>query len=133
MKKQLLFLITLALISLNMVGQQGLTLEAALDIAEQNSPDIKRTRYGLQRSQENLNAQRASLKSKFSLDINPFSYSNRRQFLDFASQWNNQETFASSGSFRIVQPIVATDATVTLRNDLSWQDSYSDYNDTLTN
>lgn len=132
MKKQLLFVITLTLISLSVLGQQGLTLKAALEIAEQNSPDIKRTRYSLQRSQENLNAQRAALKSNFSLRVDPFAYSNNREFLDFASQWNNQERIESSGSLSIRQPIVATDAVVSLTNTLSWQDAYSEYNDTRT-
>ena len=130
--KRISVIVILFFSCLGLFAQQGLTLEAAMDIAEKNSPDIKRTRFSLERSQENLNAQRASLKSNFSLSINPFEYSNNREFLDFASQWNNQERIESSGSFTISQPIVATDARVSLTNQLSWQDVYSEYNDTRT-
>lgn len=132
MKKLLLILITLSLPGIMLLAQQGLTLGAAMDIAEQSSPAIKRTKYSLIRSQENLNAQRAALKSNFALSINPFEYSNNREFLEFASQWNNQEKYQSSGSLTISQPIVATDAQVSLTNSLSWQDVYSEYNDTRT-
>lgn len=113
-------------------AQQGLTLESAMAIAEKNSPSIKKTRLNLERSRENLNAQRAALKSNFSLSINPFSYTHNREFNDLISQWNTRETTSSLGSFRISQPIVATDATISLTNTLSWQNSYSEYNDTRT-
>lgn len=113
-------------------AQQGLTLESAMAIAEENSPSIKKTRLNLERSRENLNAQRAALKSNFSLSINPFSYTHNREFNDLISQWNTRETTSSLGTFRISQPIVATDATISLTNTLSWQNSYSEYNDTRT-
>jgi outer membrane protein TolC len=124
--------LTFVILGTALFAQQGLTLEAALNIAEDNSPDIKQTRLSLERSRENLNAQRASLKSNFSLSINPFEYSNNREFLDFASQWNNQESIESSGAFTVSQPIVATDARVSLTNSLSWRDVYSEYNDART-
>ncbi|MCA1758125.1 MAG: TolC family protein, partial [Bacteroidales bacterium] len=103
-----------------------------MEIAEESSPTLKRSRISLDRSRENLNAQRASLKSNFSLSINPFEYSHNREFLDFASEWNTRETVRSSGAFTVAQPIVATDARVSLTNRLSWQNSYSEYNDTRT-
>ena len=130
--KKLVTSVILIIFGTGLFAQQGLTLETALDIAENNSPDIKQTRLSLERSRENLNAQRASLKSNFSLSINPFEYSNNREFLDFASQWNNQESIESSGAFTISQPIVATDARVSLTNSLSWRDVYSEYNDART-
>ncbi len=114
------------------MAQQGLTLEAALAVAEDNSPSIKKTRLSLVRSRENLNAQRAALKSNFSLSINPFEYTHSREFNDLISQWNTRETTTSYGLFRISQPIVATDATISLTNSLAWQNSYSEYNDTRT-
>ena len=129
------FLLVIALSSVLQAGslaQTGMTLEAAMGVAEENSPDIKRAKLNLERSQENLNAQRAALKSNFALSVNPFEYSNNREFLDFASQWNNQESVRSSGAFTISQPIVATDARLSLTNRLSWQDVYSEYNDTRT-
>lgn len=112
--------------------QQGFTLEAAMTAAEENSPTLKQTRLNLLRSQENLNAQRAALKSNFSLSINPFEYSHNREFLDFVSEWNTTESIRSYGSFMVSQPIVATDARVSLTNRLTWQDSYSEFNDSRT-
>ncbi len=55
-----MFLIT----SASVFSQQGLTLEQSLTIAESNSPSIKKTRLGLIRSQENLNAQTCCLEIK---------------------------------------------------------------------
>ncbi|HKL67131.1 MAG TPA: TolC family protein [Bacteroidales bacterium] len=131
MKKLTLILFTSCLF-MGIYAQQGLTLESAMAIAEENSPSIKKTRLNLERSRENLNAQRAALKSNFSLSINPFSYTHNREFNDLISQWNTRETTSSLGSFRISQPIVATDATISLTNTLSWQNSYSEYNDART-
>jgi outer membrane protein len=132
MKKLILLLSIVINIVFSTAAQQGLTLQAALDIAEENSPSIKRTRLNLVRSRENLNAQRAALKSNFSLSINPFEYSHNREFSDLVSQWNTRETTTSFGTFTISQPIVATDATISLINRFSWQNSYSEYNDTRT-
>jgi outer membrane protein len=113
-------------------AQTGMTLENALAVAETNSPAIRRTMLSLVRSQENLNAQRAALKSSFSLSVNPFSYNHSREFNDLISRWNTRETKESFGSFNIVQPIVATDARLSLTNRLSWKDSYSEYNNSRT-
>ena len=132
MKKFFSFLVISVLTLSSVIGQQGLTLEDAMKIAEENSPTLKRSRFALMRSQENLNAQRAALKSNFSLSINPFEYSNNREFLDFVSEWNTQQVVRSYGSFTVSQPIVATDAQLSLTNRLTWQDSYSEYNDTRT-
>lgn len=125
-------LMLLTIWSLSAAAQQGLTLDSAMDIAEESSPSLKRSLLSLERSRENLNAQRASLKSSFSLSINPFEYSHNREFLDFASEWNTRESVRSAGALTIAQPIVATDARVSLTNRLSWQNSYSEYNDTRT-
>ncbi len=132
MKKLVLLITIIFNIVFNTEAQQGLTLETALNIAEENSPSIKRTRLNLVRSRENLNAQRAALKSNFSLSINPFEYTHNREFNDLVSQWNTRETTTSYGTFRISQPIVATDATISLANRFTWQNSYSEYNDTRT-
>jgi outer membrane protein len=106
-----------------------LTLDRALDIAMNNSPDIKQTELNLVRSTEMLNAREASLKSNFSLSLNPFSYDSSRTFDDFYSLWNTNETTQSSGTFRISQPIKQTDGTLMLINRLKWQDSYSEFRD----
>jgi outer membrane protein len=113
-------------------SQQGLTLEQSLGIAESNSPTIKKTRLSLVRSQENLNAQKAALKSNFSLSINPIGYSQLRAFNDLISQWNTTNTTESYGLFTISQPIVLTDARVSLVNRFGYKDSYSEFTDLTT-
>ncbi len=113
-------------------SQQGLTLEQALNIAESNSPTMKITRLSLVRSQENLNAQNAALKSQFSLEINPISYSQIRSFNDLISKWNSVKTTESFGLFTISQPILFTDARLSLVNRFGYRDSYSEYSNTTT-
>ena len=109
-------------------AQQLLTLESALEIAGHNSPDIRRSLLNLERSQESLNAQKAALKSQFSLSLNPIDYSKTRSFDDFASQWFTQESLGTSGTFTVSQPILLTDGTLSLNNRFGWQKSTSDFN-----
>jgi outer membrane protein len=113
-------------------SQQGLTLEQALNIAESNSPAMKITRLSLVRSQENLNAQNAALKSQFSLSVNPIAYSQLRSFNDLISKWNSVKTTESYGLFTVSQPIILTDAVVSLVNRFGYRDSYSEYSNLTT-
>ena len=113
-------------------SQQGLTLEQSLQVAELNSPSMKKTRLSLIRSQENLNAQNASLKSKFSLTLNPLEYTQTREFNDLISEWNSRKTTESYGNFTISQPIVLTDARISLSNRFGYYDSYSEYSGSTT-
>jgi outer membrane protein TolC len=112
------------------LGQSGLTLENALQIAEANSPTMKKTRLSLVRSQENLNAQNAALKSNFSLTLNPISYTQNREFNELISDWNSRTTTESYGNFTISQPIKLTDARISLTNRFGFYDSYSEYTGT---
>jgi outer membrane protein TolC len=112
--------------------QQGLILEQALSIAESNSPTMKKTRLNLIRSQENLNAQNAALKSNFSLTLNPIVYSQNRSFNELISAWNSVKTTQSYGTFTVSQPIVFTDARISLVNRFGYTDSYSEYSDVTT-
>jgi outer membrane protein len=107
--------------------QKVMTLEESLEIAMLNSPDILRSKLQLERSQESLNAQNAALKSRFSLSVTPFDYSQDRQFNDLFSTWYTSENTQSFGTFTISQPIKWTDGTLALNNRLGWQDSYSGY------
>jgi outer membrane protein TolC len=116
----------------NASAQKGLTLEQALSIAESNSPTMKKTRLNLIRSQENLNAQNAALKSNFSLSINPIGYTQNREFNDLISKWNTRKTTESYGLFTISQPIVFTDAKLSLTNRFGYKDSYSEYTNSTT-
>jgi outer membrane protein len=108
-------------------SQQGMTLDNSLSVAEANSPSMKITRLSLIRSQENLNAQNASLKSQFSLLLTPFSYSRNRAFNDLISSYNSQKKTQTYGTFTVMQPIIWTDATVSLTNTFGYLDSYSQF------
>ncbi len=126
-RTSLLILILLLTNMLSSSAQTGLTLEQALSIAETNSPTIKKTRLNLIRSQENLNAQNAALKSNFSLTVNPIGYNQSRNFNDLISKWNTTTTTTSYGVFTVSQPIVLTDARISLTNSFGYTDSYSEY------
>ncbi len=107
-------------------GQTILTLEKAMEIAVANSPAIQSTVLNLTRTTENLNAQRAGLKSKFALSLNPIDYSNSRRFDNRTSTWFTNELINSSGTFRVDQPILATDGKLSLVNTFGWQSNTSD-------
>jgi outer membrane protein len=77
----------------------------------------------LERYQKNLEAQRAALKSKFSLNLNPVDYTNTRRFDTRVSEWYTNESFASNATFRVEQPILVTDGTLSLINRFGWQSS----------
>ncbi len=128
-------LICLALLSvhyLTLFSQTGLTLEQALSTAEINSPAMKKTRLNLIRSQENLNAQNAALKSQFALTLNPVSYTQSREFNNLISDYNTYNATESSGTFSVMQPIKLTDARISLTNKFGYTDSYSEYSGTTT-
>lgn len=113
--------------SSQLCAEEILTLQQTLDIAMQNSPAIRQSRLNLERSRESLNAQKAALKSQFSLSVNPFDYSRFRQFNTFFNTWNTNETKSSSVDFRIAQPITLSDGTLSLMNQFKWQDSFSEF------
>jgi len=130
--KLILFLFLVFVSCLPGYSQKGFTLEESLNIAETNSPTMKKTRLGLVRSQENLNAQNAALKSSFSLSINPIGYSQIRAFNDLISKWNSTKTTESYSLFTVSQPILFTDARVSLVNRFGYKDSYSEYSNATT-
>jgi outer membrane protein TolC len=125
--KNIFLILLLLFVCMSASPQQGITLEQALKIAESNSPSMKRTRLNLVRNQENLNAQNAALKSNFSLTVNPISYTQNREFNDLISKWNSRKNTESFGNFTISQPIVMTDARISLTNRFGYYDSYSEY------
>lgn len=115
-------------------AQKILTLESALEIARNNSPDIRRSLLNLQRSEESLKAQNAALKSNFSLSVTPMSYDQRRQYDLYNSQWYTSKTTQPSGTFTVTQPFLPTDATISLINRFGWQNSYVErFNGSETN
>ena len=104
-------------------AQEVLTLEKALNTAFEHSPSLIQSKLSLEQRQLNLEAQDASLKSQFSLDVTPFRYTRNNQYDNFNSKWYANETKMSSASFGITQPIKWTDGTISLYNDFSWQDA----------
>ena len=75
-----LLILTLLIFNATAFSQEGLTLEQSLNVAEINSPSMQKTRLNLIRNEENLNAQNASLKSQFSLTLNPLEYTQTQGF-----------------------------------------------------
>lgn len=104
-------------------AQDLLTLERTLEIAYENSPTMIQSKLGLVKSREYLNAQNASLKSKFFLNVNPFAYSKSREYSQDFQQWRNYKNLESNGTFGISQPIKATDGTLSLTNQFGFQRS----------
>ena len=106
-------------------AQIVMTMEQALEYSEQHNPDLINSRMSMERYEQNLIAQKASLKSRFSLNLQPLSYSQSRQFDSRYSDWYTNRSLSSSGTFSISQPIIWTDATLSLNNSLSWQNNES--------
>jgi len=126
MKKQkFLILILFSLIFPQVKAQSIITLEQALEMASKGSPSLQSSLYNLERTTETLNAQRAALKSQFSLGVNPISYSNSRQFDTRLSQWFTNRSLTTSGTFTVAQPILYTDGVITLNNQFGWQNNTS--------
>jgi len=120
-KLKVLLLPGLALCMNAAIAQDLFTIERTLESAYQNSPDIRKQELNLERSRESLNAQKASLKSRFSLSVNPFGYSNQREFSQDFQEWRTYENMSSSGTFSVSQPIMATDGTLSLTNRFAFQ------------
>lgn len=108
-----------------MIGQKLMTFGEAMNVAIMHSPSIRQTQISLSRSEENLNAQKAQLKSQFGLDLNPFQYNKTQRFDTRLGEWYTNERMSSDGTFSIAQPILATDGVLSLNNRLSYQDTYS--------
>lgn len=98
-----------------------LTLDQALQIGFTKSPSIRQSQLSLDASQHNLEAQQASLKSQFSLDLTPFYRSKTRVYSQEFGFFFDQEEDRSSGSFSISQPLKWSDATLRLANDIDWR------------
>lgn len=118
-------LTALLICSIGGYSQMKMTLEDALEYSIDHSPELQEALINLERYKLSLEAQRASLKSKFALTLNPFTYSNNRSFDNRFSEWYTNESFSSNGTFSITQPIIWTDATVSLNNKFGWQNNTS--------
>ena len=113
-------------------AQTILTLEESIEIAKTSSPDIKKSVLNLLSNSKSLDAQRASLKSKFALDVTPLDFSRSRVFNDLFSTWNTSEDYNSFANFSISQPVTLTDGTLSLNNRLGYRDNFSEFQDVRT-
>jgi len=107
-------------------AQELLTLSKAMEIAAQNSPDLKQSLLSVQRSEANLNAEEAGTKTQFDLDLDPISYAISRRYSQDLSTWKTTENLTSMGELSISQPILLTDATIGLTNSFGWQYNYDE-------
>ena len=103
-----------------MNAQELISMERSLEIAMDNSPNMKQTELALVRSQEKLNAQRARLKSQFAVTLNPFEYDKTNRFDQQTSEWFLNESASTAGTFTVSQRFLPTDGTITLRNQFSY-------------
>jgi outer membrane protein len=110
-------------------AQEAITLDKALQIAETGSPDLQLSSLNLVRFQKNLEAQRAAMKSRFSLDVVPVEFSTNRRFDNRVSQWYTNENLTTNARFLVSQPIAFSDGTISLSNEFGWQSSSSNAND----
>jgi len=107
----------------NVFSQEIMTLEKALKIAFENSPSLVQSKLSLQQSELNLKAQEASLKSQFALTVDPFNFTRNSQYDSYNSKWYDNKVMTSGASLAIRQPVKWTDGTISLVNDVSWQDA----------
>lgn len=131
--KDIILLLIASLVMSVSASAIELTLEQALDMAMTESPTIINTRLNLERSERNLWAQQAALKSQLNLSITPFSFSKDRVFSDLFSEYYTLEQTSSSASLSILQPIKWTDGTLRITNDFSWQESSSSLSNSVDN
>lgn len=131
-KLNLLLLSGLLLISGTMFSQKTLTLEESMDIAIKNSPSIQKSRMNMEMNKEYLNAQLASLKTNFFLDVAPLDFSRTLTYDQKSALWYQAQTLEPNASLIISQPIKFTDGLLTVRNDFKYQDNYSIVNDIKT-
>lgn len=108
-------------------GAETLTLERALELAYDRSPTMLQARHDLEISRRNLQAQRAALRSNFSLLATPLQHSRDRIFTDLVSAYNTQEQTHIGASLSIQQPIELTDGTVSLVETVGWRRASSSF------
>ncbi|MGM0531237.1 MAG: TolC family protein [Bacteroidota bacterium] len=126
LKKIIIPLFCTMLFGTSASAQEVITLEKALEIANNNSPEVRKSALNRERSKNFLDAQRASLKTNFNLSLEPFSYSREERFYEVNSRWQTTEMYSSMANFNISQPIKLTDGELSLNNRLAWQHSTTD-------
>ncbi len=118
-----ILLITILLTTSSFAQQKKLlSLQDAIGIAAENSPDVQKSRLNMVKNEENLNALLYALKSKITFNVTPLNYSQTERYDEFAAQWYTNETRQHFGDLTISQPIRKTDGNLTLRNTFGYQD-----------
>ncbi|TLX78315.1 TolC family protein [Labilibacter sediminis] len=125
MKLKSLIVLLSILVSVNAIAQRVMSLEQAIEQAMKTSPNIQQSRLSLTQNEERLKAQRAALKSNFSLNVTPLQYSHDRQFNNQLSKWYTIENYGSLGNFQVTQPILWTDGVLSLNNTFSYTNNNS--------
>ncbi|MFB6341081.1 TolC family protein [Saccharicrinis sp. FJH2] len=119
MKRLTLFTITLLMASF-LSAQEMLTIDQTLDIAMKNSPDIRQAENSMNRSLQNLNAQKARQKSQFSLRTSPLTMSYENKYDTRGDNYYDDQNFGSNADFRVLQPLVATGGELLLSNNFGY-------------
>ena len=104
LKRMLLTIVTFTGIALTSQGQIPLTIDKAMEIAQENSPSLRRSYMNLERYKQNLLAQKASLKSRFSLNLNPVDYNKNRRFDIVCHNGTRMKHSIPAGPFRSISP-----------------------------
>jgi outer membrane protein TolC len=113
-------------------AQITLTIEEAMDIAEDNNPQMRTAKLNYMRTQYRLEVSRAGLKPQFSMTVDPFSYSQNRQFDNRTTEWYTSKNLSTGGRFRSELPFLLTDGVLSLTNTFGWQNSESTRGDNPT-
>jgi len=106
-------------------AQITLTIEEAMNIAEDNNPQMRTAKLNYMRTQYLLIAERAGLKPQFSMTVDPFSYSQTRSFDSYNSDYYTSKNLSSGGRFRTELPFLLTDGVLSLTNRFSWSSNES--------
>ena len=122
----------LCLVIPGLLRAEPLALEQALELAFDRSPTMLQARHSLEISRRNLKAQRAALKSRFSLTLTPYQFSKDRIFNDLVSQYNTQEQTRLGATFSIQQPIERTDGTLSVVETFGWREAASSFASSFT-
>ena len=123
--KLISFIIFCAGISFVATAQRILTIDLALDIAEEFNPSMRTSKLSLERTHFSLEAQRAGLKPDFSMTINPFAYNQTRSFDNRLSQWYTNTRTTSESRITAAVPFLPTDGQIRLVNTFGWSDNQS--------
>ena len=133
LKKILLLFVFCAGVSFGTTAQRILTIDLALDLAEEFNPEMRTTKLTLEGTQFTLQAQLIGLKPNFSMTVNPFGYSQTRSFENRLSQWFTNTRTTTNTVLTAAVPFLPTDAQIRLTNTFGWADNRSTLVDGSTN